>query len=125
MSNTIKILFTEYYCCSEPEAELYTVKMFAPLPEEPEEGDSVEYEYDDECELIEKTPVVYSDDQKKTIELYKILNDIIERDSSFSIEYIKDVIVSYELVSYELVKANEDRDVRRRECDFNFTYTVC
>lgn len=112
MSNTIKILFTTNYCCRASESELYIVKMFAPLPEEPED------EYDEDHELIEKIPVVYSEDQKKTIELYNILDSF--RDSTFSVNDIEHVIVSY-----ELVQAIRRDDERRIKCDFYFNYRAC
>jgi hypothetical protein len=114
MSNTIKVLFTSNYCCSEPDAELYTFKMFSPLPEEQEE------ERDEDDNIIEPSPVVYSDEQKKTLELYEILKILSNRDSRFNIEDIKHLIVSY-----EVIKANEDNDERRIGCDFYLGYTVC
>ena len=114
MSNKIKILFTSNYCCRESDAELYTVKMFSPLPQEPQD------DYDEEGELIEKSPVVYSDDQKKTLELFEILEDLESCDRQFSVEEIKHLIVSY-----EVAKANEDDDERRIGCDFYLRYTAC
>jgi len=114
MSNTIRILFTSNYCCSEPDAELYTVKMFSPFPQEPEE------EFDEDGELIEPIPVVYSEDQKKTLELFDILETLSNRDSRFNVENIKHLILSY-----EVTKANEDQDERRIGCDFYLGYTVC
>jgi hypothetical protein len=113
MSDTIKILFTSNYLCREPDAELYTVKMFSPLPEEPEE------ERDEDFNIIEPIPVVYSEEQKKTLELYEILNNNYHR-STFNVENIKHLIVSY-----EVTKANEDDDERRIGCDFYFNYLAC
>jgi hypothetical protein len=113
MSNTIKILFTSIYCCRESDSELYTVKMLCPLPQEPE------YECDEDGELIEPIPVVYSEDQKKTLELYEILKSYYSR-STFSVGDIKHLILSY-----EVTQANEDQDERRIGCDFYFSYVAC
>jgi hypothetical protein len=88
--------------------------MFSPLPQEPE------YESDEEGDLIEPIPVVYSEDQKKTVELFDILETLSNRDSTFNVENIKHLILSY-----EVTKANEDNDERRIGCDFYLGYTVC
>jgi hypothetical protein len=87
--------------------------MFSPLPQEPE------YEFDEEGDLIEPIPVVYSEDQKKTLELYEILKDCYSR-STFNVENIKHLILSY-----EVTQANEDQDERRIGCDFYFSYVAC
>ena len=111
MSNTIKLLYTKDYCCKKSERELYTIEMFAPFPEDPET------EYDEEWCPIEKIPVVYSEDEMKTLELYRILNDIDRENETFSVEKIKHLIVSY-----QTSKANDEN---RIGCAFYISYLMC